>query len=308
MRARSFIAALLTLAVAPFATPSVSVAGPADPGRIVATSFAGDQSAVVSMDPDGSDLATVLEIPQDWAVGGLDVTEDGSLIAMTLAPGQRGRIYLADPNGSDFGRLTSGGGDWDSDPSFSPSGDRLVFTRYERGRSNLYRILTDGTGLRRLTSPSEPEADFATWSPNGQGIVFIDRGRRRERLIVADRQGQTFDVIYRAPADENLFTTAWSPDGSTIVFAAYDRNYLNAELWAIAPDGTGRTQLTDSPRAAEVSPAFSPDGSKIAVSHQSELTGEYRLLVMNADGMGRDVIEEAGSNIFHVGWGGTPTT
>lgn len=56
----------------------------------------------------------------------------------------------------------------------------------------------------------------------------------------------------------------------------------NAEIYIINPDGSGLTNLSNNP-AHDHSPAWSPDGSKIAFrSRRGE--GFYNLYVMNADG------------------------
>jgi dipeptidyl aminopeptidase/acylaminoacyl peptidase len=58
------------------------------------------------------------------------------------------------------------------------------------------------------------------------------------------------------------------------------------------PDGTGVTQLTDSP-GFDVAPAWSPDGSKIVFSSERDgifagpLTPARKIYVMNADGSGQ---------------------
>lgn len=55
----------------------------------------------------------------------------------------------------------------------------------------------------------------------------------------------------------------------------------NEEIYVIGADGSGLTRLTVNP-AADVDPAWSPDGTRIAFA--SDRDGEMNLYVMNADG------------------------
>jgi Tol biopolymer transport system component len=52
----------------------------------------------------------------------------------------------------------------------------------------------------------------------------------------------------------------WSRDGKQIWFYS-DRNG-SYEIWSVRPDGTGLTQITDTPGEFATGPRFSPDGKK----------------------------------------------
>ena len=58
----------------------------------------------------------------------------------------------------------------------------------------------------------------------------------------------------------------WSPDSKQIVYAMTEQSefYIEAsELYVVNTDGTGKVQLTNTPNVIEVSPSWSPDGTKI---------------------------------------------
>lgn len=57
----------------------------------------------------------------------------------------------------------------------------------------------------------------------------------------------------------------------------------NAEIYAVEPDGSGLTRLTNHP-AFDGDPAWSPDGQRIAFRSQRD--GNNEIYVMNADGTG----------------------
>jgi hypothetical protein len=59
------------------------------------------------------------------------------------------------------------------------------------------------------------------------------------------------------------------------------RDQFDQEIYSMDPDGSAPTRLTNS-RGADVEPAWSPDGAKIAF--HSERDGNAEIYVMNADG------------------------
>jgi Tol biopolymer transport system component len=70
---------------------------------------------------------------------------------------------------------------------------------------------------------------------------------------------------------------AWSPDGSTIVFAS--KRSGNFDLYAMSADGSGTRRLT-STKEDDTQPTWSPDGDRIAFARGAP----SRIFVMNADG------------------------
>ena len=81
-----------------------------------------------------------------------------------------------------------------------------------------------------------------------------------------------------APADG-----AFSGSNGKIAYASYDST--SYDIWLMNADGSSRTSLTSS-TDHEDSPAFSPDGSKIAYV-RGELTDLDDVWIMNADGTGQ---------------------
>jgi dipeptidyl aminopeptidase/acylaminoacyl peptidase len=95
--------------------------------------------------------------------------------------------------------------DFDGEPQFSPDGSMIAFTRFkrfEKKKSAIHVVATDGSGLQRLT-PWKLNASHPDWSPDGQMIAFdsgdaqlpgakgVRHGRRRQRADQAHRQPPT---------------------------------------------------------------------------------------------------------------------
>jgi TolB protein len=106
-------------------------------------------------------------------------------------------------------KLTGG---WDSGPSWSPRGDRIVFSGFQSGDFEIYSIRPDGTGLRQLTHTHGNDA-HPVWSPDGQWIAFV-----------SSRMGWK---------DDALLPMHW--------FQTY------GEIFVMRADGSDARQLTDNP-------------------------------------------------------------
>jgi Tol biopolymer transport system component len=106
-------------------------------------------------------------------------------------------------------------------------------------------------------------------------IAFI----RESQLWVmrADGSGQRALPTGRYPK-----SPAWSPDGRTIAFSAWDKDTYS-DVYAILADGSGRRRLTRI-RVDAVEPVWSPDGRRIAVDEYYD--GTYAIYVIDANGRG----------------------
>jgi Tol biopolymer transport system component len=86
---------------------------------------------------------------------------------------------------------------------------------------------------------------------NGK-MAFVDSANGQIAVVNPDG---TAKVARGAGAEPS-----WSPDGTKIVFT------LSNDIWVMNADGSGRSQLTQSP-AEGSEPEFSPDGTKIVFVH-----------------------------------------
>ena len=95
------------------------------------------------------------------------ISPDGRRIAFVRG----GRLYVARSDGRAQVRLTRGRRD--SEPSWSPSGNAIVFARrISTLDSDLWTIGSNGRGLRRLTNTNDRIESDPAWSPQGDQIVF----------------------------------------------------------------------------------------------------------------------------------------
>jgi Tol biopolymer transport system component len=76
----------------------------------------------------------------------------------------------------------------------------------------------------------------------------------------------------------------------------------HSQIFTIKPDGTGLRQLTNvAADKSAASPAWSPDGRRIAF--QSNVSGDFQLWVMNADGSGKTrLLSDPGYAHYEPSW------
>ena len=209
------------------------------------------------MDADGSNQTVILEARGD--IGQPDWFPDGAHILYCVSGGNVGyRLFIVGADGS--GR-TQIGPTPACDAAVSPDGSKVAFTRFQKnlGRpTDLWVMDANGTGLVQLTDDAHSESP--TWSPDGSQIAFVRRigsGGATDLFIMnADGSGR-----YRLTDTRRVeYAPNWSPDGSSIVFerSNYWDPYSSTDLWAVAPNGSGATQLMDTNGVYESAPDWQP--------------------------------------------------
>jgi hypothetical protein len=176
-------------------------------------------------------------------------------------------------------------------PAWSPDGTKLVVTSGRQGNFDIYVMNADGSGSTQLTSDLLSDI-LPAWSPNGQKIAFVsNRGGVNYDLYTMNTDGTAQTKVTSTGATE----PSWSPDGSRIAF----RSLLGGQnIYTMNPDGSAKAQLTTA--GASFDPAWSPDGRKIAYVFNS--SGHYEIYTMNADGSGKTDVSNNLAHDFDPDW------
>ena len=144
----------------------------------------------------------------------------------------------------------------DSDPAWSPKGDRLAFSSTRSGDRNIWTAKPDGSDPRQITT-GEAIDDRPQWSPDGAKLAFVSSRGGERGIWVVDADGGT---PRRVIAAKVLNTITWSPDGRDILYSTPAGEAPG--LFRVVVDGGTPTRLP-TPTAAS-SPAWSPGGDLIA--------------------------------------------
>jgi Tol biopolymer transport system component len=159
--------------------------------------------------------------------------------------------------------------------------------------TQVYTAKLDGTALTPLTTSGSNR--LPRWSPDGKRIVFMSTrdgsGGWKIYLMNADGSSQTC----LSPLDDTIsdIFPSYSPDGKQIVFPGWDAAATAYAIWTMSTDGNNRKSVL-VPSEIPVTPAFSPDGSKILWVDNGEIAS------VNVDGSGRTTITNSGGMISEL--------
>jgi TolB protein len=101
-------------------------------------------------------------------------SSDGRKIVFNSDRDGTRQLYVMNRNGSGVQKISQGTGNY-ADPVWSPRGDFIAFTKFQKGTFYIGVMRPDGSGERLLTSSWLDEGP--SWSPNGRVIIFARESR-----------------------------------------------------------------------------------------------------------------------------------
>ncbi len=256
------------------------------------------------------DGVAIVEVPPppEPVTGGAG---QGKLVFMTTSGGD---IYVINADGTGLRHLVGDG----IDPALSPDGRQVAFTRWGLDEG-LYVVNVDGSGERQILSAKQPKSP--TWSPDGSRIAFnMQRGgwlepiRRcidftdpdnppippHDAYDIEIKFGlDGFEMCFKLPpnpfwtirmvdvttgeyvdlaSDDHSFAPAWDPRNDWRI--VFDGDYGLVQL-----DVNQNTKSSFTDDVRDHTPAFSPDGGRVAVAYKQH--DHWEIHVMSADGSGR---------------------
>ncbi len=222
--------------------------------------------------------ATPSFTPTASATATLSVTPVGGSGQIAYASSRTGlpQIYLADLASQTAVQVTDMP-EGACQPSWSPDGEKLVFTSPCKGMdevyydAGLYIINADGSNLTPLATV--PGGDFdPAWSPDGNSIAFTSlRTGQMEIFIVSLDDPLSIAQVTRGASSVEARQPAWSPDGTQIVYAV--KRFGVYQIWLMNSDGTNQKQIVRSGVAfSDYLPTWSPDGALILFNQRCATT------------------------------------
>ncbi|HTS57409.1 MAG TPA: protein kinase [Terriglobales bacterium] len=172
--------------------------------------------------------------------------------------------------------------DIDTNVSFSPDGQHLVFARANDPEPNKYYVLVaqaDGSDEKRVFVDSVTKALGAlSWSPDGKSIAAVmheQSGESLNAIVLLDPKTGNLKVISR-PAYTQLGDMAWLPDGRAlaVTFSTQETNFVRQQVGLVTlPDGILRAVTADTNDYLRLS--LSSDGATIATVMQMPVRDIY---------------------------------
>ncbi len=247
-----------------------------------------DIHQIFTIEQDGSNNQKVIDAP--IGLNHHDCSADGKkyvAVGYVGAGFSTWSIHTFDADGTNLVRLTTEEGVWDTEPSWSPDGSRIAFTRIypkENRREELWVMNADGSDQHSIGI----EGFAAKWSPDGTRLIYASKRPGRYDIYTCAADGTDERQLTETEgADESY--PVYSPDGSRIAFCASTGEYntpeniKTVEIYTMDSDGAGVMQLTDN-ECMDGLPRWSPDGTRFAFSSDRLEAFRWEVYMMNADG------------------------
>ncbi|HVN32561.1 MAG TPA: PDZ domain-containing protein [Thermoanaerobaculaceae bacterium] len=212
------------------------------------------------------------------------------------------RIWLFDLTTHASKRVGDDGASY-SQPMWHGATLYFLSDRDANKRNNIWALDTKTDKMHQVTAFSEYDVHFPSIGPSD--IVFENGGRlylldlAKEKAHEVKVEVVTDRSTIKPQLEKVAELVAWadiSPSGKRAVFEA------RGDVFSIPAEHGPIYDLTRTAGFAERSPAWSPDGKQVA--YWSDRTGEYELVVRNADGSGgeRTVTKLGPGFRYHIFW------
>ena len=158
-----------------------------------------------------------------------------------------GDIWTINPDGTGQVNLTNTAAT-ETNPAWSPDGNRIAFESNASGQVEVYVMLADGSATTQVTNWEGPCCNHnvdPTWSPDGTKLAFYSEALGDALTIInVDGTGQTpIHFVDHAFGGAGLVDPEWSPDGSVIAFQDEGSGNCWWGISVVRPDGTGFAPL-----------------------------------------------------------------
>jgi eukaryotic-like serine/threonine-protein kinase len=185
------------------------------------------------------------------------ISPDGKWIVYDGNQAGNSDIYLQSTGGQNPINLTKDSPDDDTQPAFSPDGERIAF-RSERQGGGIFVMGRTGESVRRITDNGYTPA----WSPDGTQLVFATSPPNVFRVGPSDLWAVTLaSSDRRRLSDVKGIQPSWSPHGHRITYWTVFKEgaYGQRDIDTIPAEGGTPVPVT-SDAAIDWNPVWSPDG------------------------------------------------
>jgi Tol biopolymer transport system component len=129
---------------------------------------------------------------------------------------------------------------YDSSPSLSPDGTRLVFRSNRSGSNEIWESDAEGRAAFQLTHVGGALTGTPRWSPDGAFVAFDSRPDGQADIYTIPARGGDMRRVTTSPAEDVV--PSWSRDGRWIYFASNRSGMW--QVWRAGSSGGSEEQLT----------------------------------------------------------------
>ena len=179
-------------------------------------------------------------------------------------------LFLQRVGGRNATPLTPNTPSDESQPAFSPSGDRIAF-RSNREPAGIYVMEATGENVRLVIA----EGHHPSWSPDGAEIAYSTIGR--DMPSTRTTVPSALCVVSLKTGAKRLLTQSdaiqpsWSPHGHRIAYWFLPPNVGRSDI-ATIPSGGGDPVVVTRDAATNWNPVWSPDGKFLYFASDSRAT------------------------------------
>ncbi len=191
----------------------------------------------------------------------VDVSPDGETLVFDLL----GDLYTLPIEGGEATRITHGMA-FDSQPRFSPNGEKIVFISDRSGSENLWMLTPGGTDTTQITHTEHSLYQSPEWTPSGEYIVASkSKGLGPSKLWIYHVEGGSGTALVSEPENLKMLGAAFGDNPRYIWYAersgGWDYNAAFPEYQlAVYDRETGRRYERSSRFGSAFRPTLSPDG------------------------------------------------
>jgi serine/threonine protein kinase len=142
-------------------------------------------------------------------------------------------------------------------------GGKLLFTRHDETKVNLWTIGIDGKTPERLTD----EAKFnghPIITPDNRHIVFCSNRNGGARIWRMDVNGKNAMPLTEGNPNGGDYEPQLTPDGKNIIFQRHSKQHETPEILKVSIGGGAPTRILIDDKTTHISPRLSPDGKHLA--------------------------------------------
>lgn len=189
-----------------------------------------DESQLTWFDRAGRRLGTLGEPGTHETIA---LSRDGSRVAFGRAAGETTfSLWTADVRRGVTSRLTAGRMR-ESDPAWSPAGDRIAFNSIREDGKHLFAISSAGGEPEMILQSAGPQLSLDDWSHDGRHLLYHDPTRMMALELGSGRE----PVIVSHPEAFRPDEGAFSPDGRAVAYNSTESGRPEVFIEIFPPTG-----------------------------------------------------------------------